>query len=115
MTMDSFTTSVVFSAASINGGAGYSDALHSLVKSLEGNKPVSSEVVEFVEANVGRGVRVLGTCYEGIIYSCNKAESGFYPGSRFPVFVKITKSSDPLFDTSIDTVFEYSLDQIELI
>ena len=73
------------------------------------------EVIDFIESNIGKPVRILYTSYKGTIHRCNKSEGGFYPGIQYPVYVKITESSDPRYDHAVGSVFEYGLDQIELI
>jgi len=64
---------------------------------------------------IGKPVRILYTSYKGTIHRCNKSVGGFYPGIQYPVYVKITESSDPRYDHAVGSVFEYGLDQIELI
>lgn len=115
MTTDSFTASVMLSAIATNNNEETVNALSSLLNSLGESDPIPTEVIAFVESNIGKPVNVLHTAYKGVIHSCNKSQRGFYPGVRFPVYVRITNSRDPKFEKAIGSVFEYSLDQIELI
>ena len=92
--------------------------LASVLNKLTNTDAVPEEVIVFIEANVDREVVVYlcnGTYYEGVVHSCNKAQSGEYPGVREPVYVKITGSVPPGLDQAIGMVFEYSLDRITFI
>jgi len=115
MITDSFTASVMFSAIATNNNEETVNALSSLLNSLGESDPVPAEVVTFVESNIGKSVNVLHTAYKGVIHSCNKSQRGFYPGVRFPVYVRITETGNSKFEKAIGSVFEYGLDQIELI
>lgn len=92
--------------------------LASVLNKLTNTDAVPEEVIAFIEANVDREVVVYlcnGTYYKGVVHSCNKAQSGEYPGVREPVYVKITGSVPPGLDQAIGMVFEYSLDRITFI
>lgn len=118
MITDSFTASVMLSAISTNNNEETVNALSSLLNSLGESDPVPAEVVTFVESNIGKEVEVRvcgGNYYKGVVHSCNKAQSGEYPGVREPVYVKITGSVPPGLDQAIGMVFEYSLDRITFI
>lgn len=115
MTTDSFTASAMLSAIATNNNEETVNALSSLLNSLGENDPVPEEVIAFVESNIGKPVNILHTDYKGVIHSCNKAQRGFYPGVRFPVYVQITETSDLKFEKAIGSVFEYGLDQITFI
>lgn len=83
-------------------------------------KPRSNEEKELEKAlaevtaifKVGDIVRVKDTSYIGVIHRFNTSLGGFYPGVRYPIFVKITKSEDPKWATVAGSVFEYELNQV---
>ena len=41
------------------------------------------------------------------MHSCNKAQGGFYPGIRYPVYVRITETDDAIFECAIGQVKVY--------
>jgi hypothetical protein len=57
-------------------------------------------------------VLVKYTPYKGVVHGYNKMLGGFYPGVRYPVFVKITDDGDGLHKV-VGQVFEYSLEYLE--
>ena len=61
---------------------------------------------------VGDIVHVKGTSYIGVIHGFNTSLGGFYPGVRYPIFVKITKSENPKRANVPGSVFEYDLTQV---
>lgn len=61
------------------------------------------------ETNKGKSVSVKGTDHIGTVHRLNEATRGLYPGSRYPIYVKMTGG------TSIGSVFEYDVDWLELI
>lgn len=61
---------------------------------------------------VGDIVHVKGTSYIGVIHGFNTSLGGFYPGVRYPIFVKITKSENPKRANVPGSVFEYDLSQV---
>ena len=115
MTIDSFTASVALSLIESNPSSSTIEALSGILKDKGDNEPVPDDVVAFIESNIGNPVKVMGTSYKGVIHSCNKAQGGFYPGIRYPVYVRITETDDAIFECAIGQVFEYELDQIKLL
>ena len=115
MTIDSFTASVALSLIESNPTSSTIETLSSILKDMDDNDSVPNDVVAFIEINIGKPVKVLGTSYKGVIRSCNKAQGGFYPGVRYPVYVRITETDDARFQSIIGKSFEYGLDQIKLI
>lgn len=102
--MDGFTASCLLDAAS-KPGANH-DEIADLYKTLKKDEGgATKEATEFVEKNLGSSCKVLHTCYTGVIEGLNNSIFGFYPGSRFPVYVKITSSSDPEFERAVGSIF----------
>lgn len=64
---------------------------------------------------VGTPVKVLWTSYTGVVHGHNERLGGFYPGVRYPVYVRITSTEDPKFAEAVGRVFEYGLDQMEVV
>lgn len=61
------------------------------------------------ETNVGKSVSVKGTDHIGVVHRLNEATRGLYPGSRYPIYVKMTEGS------SVGAVFEYDVDWLVLL
>lgn len=60
---------------------------------------------------IGSVVNVIGTTYVGEVVQYNERDFGFYPGYRYPVYVKIIYATrDP--HNAVGMTFEYSLDNI---
>lgn len=110
MSMDGFTAGVLLQAA-IEGNS--PDQVADLYKSLKGtgDGPPSPQVVELVTSWIGKPCKVKHTSHLGVVHGVNTSSSGFYPGSRFPVYVKITESG---MKDAVGSVFEYDLDQVEI-
>lgn len=105
--LDSFTAATLVQAAS----KGNVDEVVDMGKKLQsdvGGGP-TSEARDFFAQHQNKKCKVTGTTHEGIIYRLNEATVGFYPGSRYPIKIKITNGQ------SAGTIFEYGLDQIEVI
>lgn len=75
----------------------------------------SQEAIEFFELHRGKDVQVKGTSYEGIIHGLNSSSNGPYPGSRYPIHILITASSNPSWERFVGMIIEYSLDQLVLL
>lgn len=109
MSMDGITAGLLL-AASTNGAG--NDEVYNLYKSLQGNNEAPApEIVEMVKGWIGKPCKVRYTDHVGIVHGANESTSGFYPGGRFPVYVKITESG---CEEAVGKVFEYSLEQVEL-
>ena len=106
--MDGFTAGILLGAA--KNGAN-SDEVAEIYKSLKSNEDdgPSAEAIAFVEANKGKPCKVAYTSHIGVIHGLNTARSGFYPGSRFPVYVKISNGE------AAGRVLEYDLEQVVLV
>lgn len=107
MSIDGFTAGLMLGAIKRGGG----DEIADLYKSLNSNKDggPTPEARAFFEEHKGKNCKIKHTTHEATIHELNEATSGFYPGSRAPIFVKITSAE------SIGSVFEYDLDQIEIV
>lgn len=75
----------------------------------------SKEAIAFFEENKGKDVLINGTSYEGTIHGLNTATNGFYPGNRYPIYVMITGSSNPIWEKSVGSIFEYDIDQLTIL
>lgn len=107
MSMDGITAGILLQAAS-NGSS--QEDIYKLYKDLQGNKDAPApEVIELVTSWIGRECKIKCTSHTGVITGANTSDRGFYPGGRFPVYVKITASG---MDKAIGSTFEYGLDQI---
>jgi hypothetical protein len=110
MSMDGITAGVLLQAA-LNGTS--HDEIYKLYKDLQGERDAPTpEVIELVTNWIGRTCKIKYTSHIAEITGPNTSDRGFYPGGRFPVYVKIIKSG---MENAIGSRFEYSLDQIELI
>jgi len=63
--------------------------------------------------SVGKTVRIIGTGYTGIVKGFNERLGGFYPGVRYPIFVKIIYSKNEKFKEAEGQTFEYGIDQLK--
>lgn len=109
--IDNFTANVIISCIQNQGLTEDSfDRLRKLVDTNQGGP--SQEAMDFFETNKGKNCKLKHTNYNGVIDSLNTSTSGFYPGSKYPIYVKITKSNDKKYDHVVGNVFEYNLDQI---
>lgn len=60
---------------------------------------------------IGSIINVIGTTYVGEVVRYNERQSGFYPGYRYPIYVKIIHAThDP--HNAVGMTFEYSLDNV---
>lgn len=102
--IDAFTASAMVGAAT----KGNSDQLADLYKEMNSKADggPSAEARAFFEKHQGKPCTVTGTSHEGIVHKLNEATAGFYPGSRYPIYVKITNGE------AVGDVFEYGLDQV---
>lgn len=105
--MDGVTASALLGAVQGGGDVNQVADLFKAFNKFEGGP--SQEAREFVAANLGKKCKIKGTSHEGVVHKLNESTSGFYPGHRYPVYVKITNGE------SIGTVFEYDLPQIEVL
>lgn len=109
MSMDGITAGILLQADS-NGSS--QEDVYKLYKDLQGNKDAPApEIIELVTSWIGRTCKIKWTSHIGEIVGANTSDRGFYPGGRFPVYVKITASG---MEKAIGSTFEYGLDQIEL-
>lgn len=58
-------------------------------------------------------VVVKHTSYTGVITGFNNRLGGLYTGARYPLFVKITSTTNEKRQDAVGCTFEYMLDQIE--
>ncbi len=109
MSMDGITAGLLLQAAQ-NGSS--QDDVYKLYKDLQGNKDAPTpEVIELVNSWVGRTCKIKWTSHIGEIVGANTSDRGFFPGGRYPVYVKITASG---MENAVGSTFEYGLDQIVL-
>ncbi len=106
MSMDGFTASILLDAVVKGGGDNVADLYKSLNSNQDGGP--SEEARRFFAQNEGKVCKIKYTTHEGIVLLLNEATGGFYPGSRYPIKVKITNGE------SSGHVFEYDLEQIEV-
>lgn len=110
MSMDSFTASVLFQAAT-NGSK--PETIVALKDSLqcENDMPTQEQILQ-ATIMVGSKCKIRHTSHKGVVVAINKSTSGIYSGGRFPVIVEITDSG---MKEAIGRTFPYSLEQVELI
>lgn len=106
---DGFTAGVLLSATQQSSNR---EDVYKLFKSLQNADagPPEPDIVKFIEARIGKSCTIKYASHKGVVTGVNIASRGFYPGSRYPVVVKITDSS---MIEAIGEVFEYGLDQVE--
>jgi hypothetical protein len=96
------------------------ESVLNFVKSL-GPKPGEAEQLAVLlqlareRYPVGTPVKVLWTQYTGVVYGHNERLGGFYPGVRYPIYVRITATGNPKFEEAVGKVYEYGMDQMEVI
>lgn len=97
-----------------NAGA---ETVYKLFKLFSSKKktPIDQTTAESLKLLSGKACLIKKTSYKGVIIGPNMENSGFCPGSEFPVLVKITSVGDKRFIDSLGCVFEYEMDDIILI
>jgi hypothetical protein len=106
MSIDSVSAGLLLNVA-ISGGSDVAADLYKEMKNKNDGGP-SDAAREFFKKNEGKPCKIKWTSHEAIVHSLNEATAGFYPGSRYPIKVKITNGE------SAGTIFEYDLDQVEV-
>ena len=111
MSVDTFTAQVMLEATANNPGQAQG-AMADLYKSLTSKEDggPSQKDIDFFNEHKGKKVKVKYTTHEGNLYKLNTSTGGFYPGSRYPFYVKITNEGK-----AKDCVFEYDANQVELM
>lgn len=99
--MDGFTASALLEASKTDVQAAAN--LYKALNECSEGAPNEAQK-EWVESNLNKRVKIKGTDHEGYILRLNKASSGFYPGGRYPVIVKL----------DIGYTFEYGIDSVIL-
>lgn len=112
MSMDQFTAGQLLSALK-NGGD--SDGVATLYKQIKGanEEGPNEEQVKFFLENEGKVVIIKGTGMSGIVTRLNTSTRGFYPGGRYPIYVKIL-TDNRTEHNSVGQTFEYDIDQLEV-
>lgn len=105
--MDGFTAEAMLKAARASGKS--IDELATLASSMEWDeKGPALHILINEEEIIGKKVSIKGTDYTGVIDRINKSTTGFYPGHRFPYYVKIDEGCGK----ASGQVFEYAEDQV---
>lgn len=113
--IDGFTAGLMLDAISKNPeGINEMATLYKQLKGSQDGGP-SPEAIRFFEENKGKIIKVKHTSYHGEVYKLNEATGGFYPGSREPIYIRITAVDDEKWAKVVGQVFSYSLDQLELV
>lgn len=107
MSFDTFTAEIAISALVNEPTEENSNNIHTLLKELSDQGGPSQEAIDFFKQNENKQCLIKHTSYKGLIVRLNTANGGFYPGSLFPIKVKILETSDPMFERAIGSVFEY--------
>ena len=110
MSIDAFTAQVMLEATANNPGqaqGAVADLYKSLISKEDGGP--SQKDIDFFNQHKGKKVKVKYTSHEGVLHELNTSTGGFYPGSRFPFYVKMTAGP------AIGSIFEYERDQVQLI
>ena len=58
-------------------------------------------------------VVIKDTSFTGVVVGFNNHLGGLYTGARYPLFVKITSTTNEKRQNAVGCTFEYMLDQIE--
>ena len=95
------------------------ESMKQLKEALRPGRNESSELEKIIEQAtklfpIESTVVVLGTGYTGVVVGYNTRLGGFTPGIRYPVNIRITASSNVDFQSSVGSIFEYSLTQLRL-
>lgn len=107
--MDSFTAKILLGMSKTHDINDVSQITNQIKKQNKNNRGPSKEAIEFFNNNQGKKCRILHTEHEGIIHKLNTSTCGFYPGQDVPIYVKITNGKCK------DQIFEYRLEQIEVV
>ena len=112
MSMDKFTAEQLLSAIK-NGGD--TEKVADLYKQINGasEEGPTKEQVDFFIENQGKVVAIKGTSMTGLVERLNTSTRGFYPGGRYPIYVKILTDTRPV--DSVGRTFEYDIDQLEVM
>ena len=88
-------------------------ALHKEMKEKEPSQTELEKILVQAKKHfpIGATVDVNCTSHFGEVVGYNERTGGFYPGTRFPVYVKITLSD---MERAIGQTFEYGLDQLKM-
>lgn len=106
--MDKFTANMLLEVAKIDNDTGAD--LYKEFNVVEGGP--TQEAYDFFIANKGKLVQINGTNMYGYVKELNTSTRGFYPGYRYPIYVKICKDERTEF-SALGKTFEYSLDQLK--
>ena len=114
MSMDKFTAEQLLSAIK-NGGD--NDQMADLYKQIKGasEEGPTKEQIDFFIENQGKIVAIKGTNMSGLVERLNTSTRGFYPGGRYPIYVKILTDERTNHHNSVGETFEYGIDQLEVI
>lgn len=85
--------------------------LYKQLKQEEGGP--SEEDIKWFATYMGSVVEINGTNMKGFVKKLNKATSGFYPGSRYPIYVEIIED-DRVENNAKGQTFEYAVDQLKI-
>lgn len=88
--------------------------LYKSVNKVKSGGP-SQEAIDWYEKNKGKTVSIKHTDMEGIVTNLNTKTRGFYPGDRYPIYVKINKDGRTGQYNAMGSTFEYDLEQLILI
>ena len=112
MSMDKFTAEQLLYAIK-NGGD--NEKVADLYKQINGasEEGPTKEQVDFFIENQGKVVTIKGTSMTGLVERLNTSTRGFYPGGRYPIYVKILTDTRPV--DSVGRTFEYDIDQLEVM
>ena len=110
MSVDTFTAQVMLQAVANNPGQ-TQDAIADLYKSLTSKEDggPSQEDIDFFNEHKGKKVSIKHTTHIGHLIELNTSTGGFYPGSRFPFYVKMSEGK------AVGQIFEYDREQIQLL
>ena len=114
MSMDKFTAEQLLSAIK-NGGE--SEKVADLYKQINGAREEgpSKEQVDFFLENRGKVVAIKGTSMTGLVERLNTSTRGFYPGGRYPIYVKILTDERTNQFNAVGKKLEYDIDQLEVM
>lgn len=111
--IDSFTTSALLTAIKQTGDqTACADLYRQMTSQNEGGP--SEAATEYYKQHTGKLVFIVGTMMLGYISGLNTSTTGFYPGSRYPIYVNIVGDYTGRGENVTGQKFEYSPSDLQV-